>query len=231
MRGPRRTCPRLGGGGTVLGFRADAARGHAYADAPLVDDRVRYPVLVFSPAGFLDHARGDARGGRQPRLHCGGHQPHLRVGHLGPSRRARRADGRRRMGPMLGAVQRLAEDAFRGRAAVADTKVADIRFVVDQLDALEAGTDHLAGRLDLGRLGAFGHSLGATRRWSSAASTTAARRRPTWTVASGTPWAGWAWSDRCCSFWLITRSSSCPASRSCIWGCIRPWRGARRSES
>ena len=35
-----------------LGFEATAARSHAYANAPCATDRNKFPVLVFSPAGF-----------------------------------------------------------------------------------------------------------------------------------------------------------------------------------
>jgi hypothetical protein len=147
--------------GQFWGFRADAARGHAYADAPLVDDRARYPVLVFSPAGFPPITLAAI-------LEEVASHGYVVVGinHTYESAISVFPDGRvvpmdaGRMGPVLGPFSGSPEDAFRGRAAVADTKVADIRFVVDQLEALEGGPDRLAGRLDLGRLGAFGHSLG-----------------------------------------------------------------------
>ena len=49
---------------------------------------------------------------------------------------------------------------MRGRAAIAEAKAADILFVLDQLTAPGREPSLLAGRLDLDRLGAFGHSLG-----------------------------------------------------------------------
>ena len=53
-----------------------------------------------------------------------------------------------------------------------DVRVADVRFVIDELSALDMGRNpdverhrlpaHLPGALDLGRIGMFGHSLGGT---------------------------------------------------------------------
>ena len=52
------------------------------------------------------------------------------------------------------------EESFRFRASAADYKTVDIEFVVDQLEKINKGSSLLAGRLDLTRLGVFGHSLG-----------------------------------------------------------------------
>ncbi len=52
------------------------------------------------------------------------------------------------------------EESFQFRAAVAEYKTADIKFVVDQLEKINEESTVLAGRLDLTRLGVFGHSLG-----------------------------------------------------------------------
>jgi dienelactone hydrolase len=53
------------------------------------------------------------------------------------------------------------EERFRQRAAVCEYKAADLASVADWLGQLAADTDGpLAGRIDLDRLGAFGHSFG-----------------------------------------------------------------------
>jgi hypothetical protein len=52
------------------------------------------------------------------------------------------------------------EESFRFRASAAHYKTVDIEFVVDQLEKINKGSSLLAGRLDLTRLGVFGHSLG-----------------------------------------------------------------------
>jgi hypothetical protein len=52
------------------------------------------------------------------------------------------------------------EESLRFRAAVADYKTADIKFVADQLERINKRSSVLAGRLELTGLGVFGHSLG-----------------------------------------------------------------------
>jgi hypothetical protein len=53
------------------------------------------------------------------------------------------------------------QEQFAQRAAVCDYKAADLASVADQLQQLPADADGLlAGRLDLDRLGGFGHSFG-----------------------------------------------------------------------
>jgi predicted dienelactone hydrolase len=67
------------------------------------------------------------------------------------------------MRAVLGPLSGSPEDTFRARADIVNAKVADISFVVDWLEELAAqpaGSDRLAGRLDLARLGCFGHSMG-----------------------------------------------------------------------
>jgi hypothetical protein len=61
------------------------------------------------------------------------------------------------LGPQTGPYQ----ERFRQRAAVCDYKAADLASVADQLERLPAeAAGLLGGRLDLDRLGAFGHSFG-----------------------------------------------------------------------
>jgi dienelactone hydrolase len=52
------------------------------------------------------------------------------------------------------------DEVLRRREAIVDYKVADLQSAVRELERLERGTDPLAGRLDLTRLGALGHSMG-----------------------------------------------------------------------
>jgi Platelet-activating factor acetylhydrolase, isoform II len=54
----------------------------------------------------------------------------------------------------------LYEEDVRKRAAVINYKVADLQFVVRQLEQLDTKTDPLARQLDLERWGVFGFSMG-----------------------------------------------------------------------
>jgi Platelet-activating factor acetylhydrolase, isoform II len=150
--------------GQFLGFQADAVRSHAVEDAPLAPAPARFPVLLFSPAGFPPLALTAI-------LEEIASHGYVIVGlnHTRESAITVFSDGRvvpmdaELMQPVLGPLEGAPEDAFQARADIANTKAADMRFVVDQLEQLvagELGADRMAGRLDLARLGAFGHSLG-----------------------------------------------------------------------
>jgi hypothetical protein len=144
-----------------LGFTADTLRSHAVEDAPLASDRASYPVLLASPAGFppLMLAAIIEEVASHGYIVAG-------VNHTRESPVTVFPDGRivpmdmELMQPVLGPFSGAHVDAFRARAAIVDGKAADLRFVIDQLDALNAGSDQFAGRLDLAHRGAFGHSLG-----------------------------------------------------------------------
>jgi hypothetical protein len=147
--------------GQFWGFQPDDARGHAYLDAPIAADHDRYPVLLFSPAGFPPLSLAAI-------LEEVASHGYVVVGinHTSESTITVFPDGRvvpmdaARMQPVFGPYSGPPEETMRGRAAIADDKAADVRFVVDQLAAMDAGTGPLAGRLDLDRIAAFGHSLG-----------------------------------------------------------------------
>jgi hypothetical protein len=144
-----------------LGFHAEAARSHAVEDAQLAAERASYPVLLFSPAGFPPVVLAAT-------LEEVASHGYIVVGvnHTRESAITVFPDGRvvpmdmELMQPVLGPFTGGHNETFRARAAIADAKTADLRFVLDQLKRLNAGRDRFAGRLDLTRLGAFGHSLG-----------------------------------------------------------------------
>jgi predicted dienelactone hydrolase len=78
------------------------------------------------------------------------------------------------------------DDVFRQRASVCEYKAADLASVADQLERLNKDqAERLAGRLDMGRFGALGHSFGAMPRWSGADRTGGAGRRSTSMVHCG----------------------------------------------
>jgi predicted dienelactone hydrolase len=61
--------------------------------------------------------------------------------------------------PGVGPLESVIHDYARGSRAVA-IQAADIRFVLDRIAALNGDDPRFAGRLDLARIGAFGHSFG-----------------------------------------------------------------------
>ncbi|WP_158501827.1 hypothetical protein [Vitiosangium sp. GDMCC 1.1324] len=143
-------------------FQASRVRAHAVPGAPVARPRARYPVLVFSPAGF-------------PPLYYSSLFEELAshgyivaaVSHTYEALPLSAfADGRLRLfrpasvGGALKVSRASHEEDVRTRADVARVKAEDLRSLVDELERLDAGSGVLAGRMDLTRLGAFGHSLG-----------------------------------------------------------------------
>ena len=145
-----------------LGINVSGLSSHAVADAPVAADNSAYPVLLLSPSGF-------------PPLLLSAIAEELAshgfivvgVNHTYETAVTAFADGR--VVPMnpaaiagaLGAQTGSHDDVFRQRAAVCEYKTADLASVVDQLERLNSDpAERLAGRLDLGRLAALGHSFG-----------------------------------------------------------------------
>jgi dienelactone hydrolase len=148
--------------GQFLGLDATGLQSHAVADAAMATDQANLPVLVMSPSGFpplLLAAIGEE-------LASHGYVV-VGVNHTYETAVTVFADGRTipvnpdaqagALGPQTGPH----EERFRQRAAVCEYKAADLASVADWLGQLAADTDGpLAGRIDLDRLGAFGHSFG-----------------------------------------------------------------------
>jgi hypothetical protein len=142
----------------MLGIRAAGLASNSVADVAPADGT--HPVLLLSPSGF-------------PPLLLSGTAEELAshgfvvvgINHTYETAVTVFPDGRvvpmnpaaiaGALGPQVGAH----EAVFEQRAAVCRYKVADLAFVADQLAALDPG-DMFAGRLDLGRLAAAGHSFG-----------------------------------------------------------------------
>lgn len=147
--------------GQFWGFQAAGVRAHAYPAAPVALDRDRYPVLVFSPAGFPPFSLTAII----EEIASYGYVV-VGINHTAESVITVFPDGRvvpmdaARMQPVFGPFSGAPEATLRARAAIADDKAADLHFVVDRLAAVDASLGPLAGHLDLARLGAFGHSLG-----------------------------------------------------------------------
>ena len=122
----------------------------------------RFPVLVFSPAGWAPFFYG----GMLEELASHGYVVVALAHTYEMIPMTVFADGRRRWfrtaavaGALTVSKRPHAEDV-RDRGAVVDHKAADIRFALDQLERMDDGADLLGARLDLRRIGAFGHSFG-----------------------------------------------------------------------
>jgi dienelactone hydrolase len=133
---------------------------HSFENAPVALSQPIYPVIIFSQAGFsvLSYSAIVEEIASHGYIVVG-------INHTYDAPVTVFSDGRVipvSLQFMEGVNSRTGsiEESFQFRAAVADYKTADIKFVVDQLEKINKGSSVLAGRLDLGRLGVFGHSLG-----------------------------------------------------------------------
>jgi dienelactone hydrolase len=145
-----------------LGINVASLNSHAVPDAAVATDDSGYPVLLFSPSGF-------------PPLLLSAIAEELAshgfvvvgVNHTYETPVTVFADGRvvpanpAAIAGALGAQTGSHEDVFRQRAAVCEYKTADLASVANQLERLNSdSSERFAGRLDLGRFGALGHSFG-----------------------------------------------------------------------
>jgi dienelactone hydrolase len=144
----------------MLGIQAAGLVANSVEDAPVADTPAAHPVVLLSPSGF-------------PPLLLSGTAEELAshgfvvvgVNHTYETAVTVFSDGR--VAPMnpaaiagaLGPQTGAHDTVFEQRAAVCRYKATDLAFVADRLAALDPD-DMLAGRLDLSRLGAVGHSFG-----------------------------------------------------------------------
>jgi hypothetical protein len=147
--------------GQFWGFEPAEARSHAYQDAPVARSPDRFPVLLFSPAGFPPLVLAAIL----EEVASHGYVV-IGVNHTGESPLTVFPDGRvvpldaARMQAVFGPHSGPPDETMHGRAAIAEAKATDLQFVVEQLTAPGHHPWPLSGRLDLDRFGAFGHSLG-----------------------------------------------------------------------
>lgn len=132
-------------------------RTHARVDAPVAAGEARYPVLLFS------HGLGGGRGqstALAEELASWGYvvasvdHTHEAGAVAFPDDRIVRAS--------VEVPPGVTEEEDRIKAGWVSLRAADLRFVADELARLDAaaGGGRFTGRLDLARLGIFGHSLG-----------------------------------------------------------------------
>jgi dienelactone hydrolase len=132
----------------------DAVDTHGVLDAPISEDKARWPVVVFltgngAPRAFYTSLVSGL---------AGKGYVVLAVDHPYDAAVAELADGR-----IVSTIDRFLDNDpdmshfMRGRL---DLRVEDVRFVLDQLSRPEAVGPTLSGHLDLDHIAAIGHSLG-----------------------------------------------------------------------
>ncbi|MGW0468567.1 alpha/beta hydrolase family protein [Streptomyces sp. NPDC003027] len=144
--------PRIRPGLPEAGVDWAATRAHAHTGAPVLPGR--RPVLLYSPGG------GDARTmGTSLAEELASHGwAVVTVDHPGDASEVDFPTARPGRDKVRPTVFVRPPDAEQFRTMI-DTRLADIRFVLDRLEALEGP---LGRALDLGRIGVYGHSAGGT---------------------------------------------------------------------
>jgi predicted dienelactone hydrolase len=147
------------------GFLQDSVRAHAFVDVPLADDGARYPVIVFSPGmGFLPILYA-------PTLEDLASHGYVVVSLSHPYSTAATVfpDGRVVTSTAEAGSRALSEATAKATSdaefdpvvnRIGAVWVADVRFVLDQMEQFNASDSPFTGRLDLTRVGVIGHSLG-----------------------------------------------------------------------
>ena len=145
-----------------LGINVVGLSSHAVADATVAEHDSAYPVLLLSPSGFPPlllsaiaeelASHGFVVVGVNPTYETT--VTAFADGRVVPMNPAAIGGA---LGPQTGSY----EEVFRQRASVCEYKAADLASVAGQLARLNSDpTEHLAGRLDLARVAALGHSFG-----------------------------------------------------------------------
>lgn len=133
---------------------------HSFDNAPVDQSYPKYPVVVFSQAGFsvLSYSAIIEEIASHGYIVVGINHTYDAPVTVFPDGRVISASQKFMEGvnSQAGSI----EESFRFRASVADYKAADIKFVVEELEKINEGSSVLAGRLNLAQLGVFGHSLG-----------------------------------------------------------------------
>ena len=146
----------------VFGMKLGTAafQCHSFENAAVAESQSTYPIIIFSQAGFsiLSYSAIIEEIASHGYIVVG-------INHTYDAPVTVFSDGRvtpaspqfmEGVNSQAGSIK----ESFQFRAAVADYKAADIKFVVDQLEKINKGSSVLTGRLDLTALGVFGHSLG-----------------------------------------------------------------------
>jgi hypothetical protein len=145
-----------------IGLDVAGVRAHSVENAPVAEAPTKFPVLVLSPSGFpplMLAALAEELASHGYVVVGVNHTYETAVtvfedGRVVPMNPAAVAGA---LGPQTGSP----DVAFKARSDVCLYKTADLAFVADQMGRLDNDrSGAFGGRLDLGRLGALGHSFG-----------------------------------------------------------------------
>jgi Platelet-activating factor acetylhydrolase, isoform II len=149
--------------GPVWGFRPSRVRVRAVEGAPIAAAGGPFPILVFSPSGNPPHfytalfeeiaSHGYVVAGIAHTYET------IPITAL-PGGGVRLLNLNSLAGAFSIPGKRPYQEDLRERTGLIDVKAADIRFVLGELAEMNDRHEILAGRLDLGTVGAFGHSFG-----------------------------------------------------------------------
>jgi hypothetical protein len=138
---------------------ATLVKTNAYSAAPLSNAETKYPVVIYS------HGWNGFRNINTNQMESLASQGYIAVAidHTYGAIVTVFSDGRVALNNPLALPSGAPDDVYQKASQVLEaTYAADIRFVIDQLEKMNAGEidPRFAGRLDLDRLGLFGHSTG-----------------------------------------------------------------------
>jgi dienelactone hydrolase len=146
-------------------FFQDTVRAHAFTNAPLATDGARYPIILFSPGmGFLPIKYAPTL----EDLASHGYvvvslsHPYSTAATVFPDDRVVTSTAEAGSRALSEATAKATNDAEFDPIVerIGSIWVADVRFILDQLEQINVNDALFAGRLDLTRVGIFGHSFG-----------------------------------------------------------------------
>jgi predicted dienelactone hydrolase len=146
-------------------FFQDSVRAHAFVDVPLAAEDARYPVIVFSPGmGFLPIKYAPTL----EDLASHGYvvvslsHPYSTAVTVFPDGRVVTSTAEAGSRALSAATAKATSDAEFDPVVdrIGSVWVADVRFVLDQLEQFNVNDALFANRLDLTHVGVFGHSMG-----------------------------------------------------------------------
>jgi dienelactone hydrolase len=146
-------------------FFQDTVRAHAFVNVPLAPDGARYPVIIFSPGmGFLPIKYAPML----EDLASHGYvvvslaHPYSTAATVFPDGRVVTSTVEAGSRALSAATAKATSDAEFDPVVerIGSVWVADVRFVLDQMEQFNAGDSLFTDRLDLTHVGIFGHSLG-----------------------------------------------------------------------